>query len=383
MVLWPESAPELKPDSYTIKQLRKLCPFAPPFLWLYNLEEDHLDTPESTDQVVVYCWIERMAGGVRLLGMGRQFAATLRTHDLRAFPFDTQQLQIQVRSSSFYLVHHTAADRAATSIKDELNVLAEWKARSPHYWFTLHNHRKPVAVMSLEMKRRAANYVKNIICMTSLILISSLCTFATGVDDWENRSGILFTLLLTMVAFKLLAADMLPRVPYDTFLDKVMLSEFAVLLAMTFVSALLVRHGDEDDDTIYFWICVAVLSVFHLVMGVWARVLARRKPGLRSDRRRIHDMVVAAREANTLAHLHFEVEQPKQPPAENNNSDSEDSSGSDSDGDDQLEQQRLRLLQQLVELAKSRKRRSRRKQPPQPPPHERPQPPQRTHTVEL
>lgn len=63
----------------------------------------------------------------------------------------------------------------------------------------------------------------------------SLTTFAFPVDAFSNRSSIVLSLLLTVMAFKFTVADLVPRVAYFTFLD------LYLFLGISFVSLVLVE----------------------------------------------------------------------------------------------------------------------------------------------
>jgi hypothetical protein len=65
----------------------------------------------------------------------------------------------------------------------------------------------------------------------------SCLSFVISLKDIAARSDVTLTLLLTVVAFKLLLSDTLPKVAYLTFLDKYTLFCFFAIFAIAVENA--------------------------------------------------------------------------------------------------------------------------------------------------
>jgi hypothetical protein len=79
------------------------------------------------------------------------------------------------------------------------------------------------AFLIQKVSRNPAFYLINLYLPTFLICTSAFAAFAFIVDQFDGRSNILVTLLLTVVAFKQVIGNSLPRLPYLTYLDRYVL----------------------------------------------------------------------------------------------------------------------------------------------------------------
>ena len=59
-----------------------------------------------------------------------------------------------------------------------------------------------------------------IMLLTGIISASTLVVYVIEPEDVADRFSMLFTILLTMVAFQYVVQSSIPSVPYLTFLDK-------------------------------------------------------------------------------------------------------------------------------------------------------------------
>mmetsp|Transcript_4781 Transcript_4781/g.10131 ORF Transcript_4781/g.10131 Transcript_4781/m.10131 type:complete len:514 (+) Transcript_4781:1-1542(+) len=80
------------------------------------------------------------------------------------------------------------------------------------------------------VRRKPGYYVRNHIIVVFLLSSSSFTSFLAMPDDLNSRVAILFTVLLSIVAFKYSGSEVIPQVSYSTTLDAYILLNFYVLL---------------------------------------------------------------------------------------------------------------------------------------------------------
>lgn len=188
-------------------------------------------------------------------------------YDFRLFPFDRQTLTVEIESFTWpetdlmllqepvtsvninvpqewvlkdttYMIKNEAAelaaryDRAAAAFKSgrggdkgELDALkaglASLEARGP----TFSNF-----TMSLGVARRPGFYFAKLIVPLVLIVGISWAVFWAKPDDLNDRIALTVTAILTIVAFQFLISDQLPRVSYQTFMDRLLLTSFGFMI---------------------------------------------------------------------------------------------------------------------------------------------------------
>jgi hypothetical protein len=227
-----------------------------------------------------YCEVMSTAlEDVQILKYGCALHARLETTlDMHVFPFDAQAFQLQLRSG-FFCVHDT-------DVNQELNMsrgndcLLEWSWLGPRWHFDLHDGRKPVVTTSLWLARRYMHPVKNIMITNGLAIWGlSLTAFSSPPDEWGDRAGVLFTLLLTVVAFKLVISDELPALSYNTFLDQY-LAVGTIYIFILIVACAIVPHMSPDSvltiDRVVFIGACALLVLVQLYFAVLSIVYVRR-----------------------------------------------------------------------------------------------------------
>jgi len=123
------------------------------------------------------------------------------------------------------------------------------------------------------------------------ISLLGLTSFALTQDDLGDRLNLLITLILTAVAFGVIVTSSLPNVPYLTYLDKYILSQYMFLVFIMGETAFLDRGTEaggitEETDTVIFWLCLAWTVLFNIgffVYGYWLRQKEALKLTLSSD----------------------------------------------------------------------------------------------------
>jgi len=133
----------------------------------------------------------------------------------------------------------------------------------------------------------------NLYLPTLLISSSAFIAFVFYVEDFDGRSSVLMTLLLTVVAFKQVIGQNLPRLPYITYLDRYALVSLALIVLIGVIAAALSTAAVCVDapqrkptlctdvlptlDNQYIdhadYVCLVVVSIFWLVYQILELVL--------------------------------------------------------------------------------------------------------------
>ena len=178
--------------------------------------------------------------------MSVKYSATLKSRfDFRHFPFETQVLQLNLKTLTVSdsirfadntthgfveLKHPTRFRPTGHVVAADADWLADWDikglASGP---VSHHNIENDGYCLQVVISRDARSIVVNEVF--SLLVIDFMSTIAYGVPpgDLADRTGIVFTMLLTAMAFKFVLADQLPSVPYLTVLDWFVLSSFGFM----------------------------------------------------------------------------------------------------------------------------------------------------------
>lgn len=109
--------------------------------------------------------------------------------------------------------------------------------------------------VTLRISRRWFKYAMNIVFIVVLLTFFGFSSYSIPLSNYADRASVTLTILLTMVAFMLVINDMIPTVPYLTWLDKYMLYSFSIVTAVgveqTFSAALSEYWSDDGDAAPY------------------------------------------------------------------------------------------------------------------------------------
>lgn len=197
---------------------------------------------------------------LRVSAMGQvaytaRFGATVTSAmDLRRFPFDAQSLRIGIEPS-FHPVSEVAfaLNPDATGF-DQTHSLPDWAVLEVRTSLETVDYAQAGEfygeysrfIFHVDIRRQWGFYLWKVFLPLLIILACSWSVF--WIRDLETNLTIAFTVLLTVVAFNLAIADTLPKVPYLTFLDAVMVVSYVgVFLSLVVIMAvhLLERGGHE------------------------------------------------------------------------------------------------------------------------------------------
>lgn len=181
------------------------------------------------------------------------FDAQLRTHfDLRAFPFDVQELPIVVESAAW-----NARNVVLQPIEGRLRVEPTTIGLDWHIEGLSHvveevpevRSGRPFSQMTVNttVRRVPGFYLGKVMLPLLLIVAFTWTTFWMTGEAAGTRMQRTFIALLSIVAFTQVIAGHLPRISYVTFLDAVMYSAFAST-GLTLLQIILTHHAAEAGD---------------------------------------------------------------------------------------------------------------------------------------
>ena len=104
----------------------------------------------------------------------------------------------------------------------------------------------PSPKVEVEVTREYGFYILKVGVPLVLIVVLSWAVFWMKDEPMAGRIRISSTGVLTIVAFQFAVGGNLPRVPYLTLLDRVMIVSF-MLIAITVLQSILVAHYEERD----------------------------------------------------------------------------------------------------------------------------------------
>jgi len=202
-----------------------------PEIQFYNLlESQQKEKGKVKKGAAGFDWYYRL----RCCGVFRQ------TFMIRDFPFDTQELMVQVRMKKECELVHVPWDLDGKAcscdprcLMDEF-VLVEAKLRSvylPSLKFGELAGYDPESQVVFTVNRKPFYWIVNYGLLTSILSSMAFLVYALPLNQIHERLSIGFTLNLTVVASYYLMGDKLPSAPYFTLMEVHMI----ICMALTFV----------------------------------------------------------------------------------------------------------------------------------------------------
>ena len=171
--------------------------------------------------------------------------------DLRRFPFDRQQLTLEVESftwSSDELVF--VADATTTGFNANFD-MPEWTilgVAASEARVDVVRSSQPFSrlILTIDIERKSGFYLWKVLLPLLLIVALSWSIFWMVDERFGIPVRMSATGILTVVAFQFVASQNLPRVGYLTLMDKIMVISF-LLLAITVLESYIVSRYDEEE----------------------------------------------------------------------------------------------------------------------------------------
>ncbi len=200
-------------------------------IWTPDLTVINEEGPRRTEHVELELWPDGRARVVERFGVTAHADV-----DLRRFPFDRQQLALDLSSFTWDADHLTLQPGDATLDPAHRNL--EWllgeatlrSSRSQRLGSDAaafdHLH------LTLAVTREPGFYLYKLLIPLLMIVASTWSAFFLRGEPSAGRMQRTFIALLTVVAFHHVVASHLPRISYLTFVDAVVYASFAAVLGV-------------------------------------------------------------------------------------------------------------------------------------------------------
>ncbi|KAL3317079.1 hypothetical protein Ciccas_004274 [Cichlidogyrus casuarinus] len=171
------------------------------------------------------------------------------TLELKHFPFDCQDLSITITSErpveEIELIASPSdishVDQRCADDSQEWNIFRHVDIEpieiQAAYSMGPGKRRQPGLIFTSRAARRSGYFMVNTVLISCVLCLLAFTTFSVPPKE-SNRLQLSLLLLLTTVTFKFAASQNLPKISYLTYLDKVVLTNFFMLVAMAVWHAL-------------------------------------------------------------------------------------------------------------------------------------------------
>lgn len=211
------------------------------------------------------------------------------TFELQNFPFDLQPLHIHIGTSwDVNNVLLRFSDTIPSAIDQNPFDSQEWELSAPRlidYNMECKDDDLPLlslseqsvsgvrysrAYVALMVKRKPQSYLWNIYVMLLILGSLTFTVFSVSPDDTGDRLGILLTLVLALVAFKLVLAQFLPSISYLTMLDVYTLASTMLMFFISMFASIL-PHVIMDADALFIAdkVILVMSAIMWIIVNLW------------------------------------------------------------------------------------------------------------------
>jgi len=197
--------------------------------------------------------------------------------ELPDFPYDMQLLSVSMRMNSIhdYTTKRYGQQLFEPEIKPWIK-LAEWHIHEPRGVGGYDDKGKGHFAAHAVVVRRHKYYTVNLMVLMAAICSVGFMGYAIPPEEFNDRSALVLTILLTAVAFKFAVSDQLPKVPYMTVLDLFYLCNLALLLAIMIAMTLATTLELDNAGDFDYWagaglgvVWFLFLIAFYVYVRVW------------------------------------------------------------------------------------------------------------------
>lgn len=177
--------------------------------------------------------------------------------NFKRFPFDTQHFNIAIESFSFDKTIMTfATPKLLPEIQNSLTLLDCWIVDTlgstmedvSYEEFSATGYQTNTysrVVFDLRAKRMAGYFIWQVLFPLLIIIVASFLVF--WIKDFGTQIGIGFTLMLTVVAFNFYSAAILPQLPYNTFIETIIMTGYSFIF-LTIIAVIINNRINEKRD---------------------------------------------------------------------------------------------------------------------------------------
>ena len=145
-------------------------------------------------------------------------------YNLHHFPYDVHPLPLKLAQLSDKVNFKITVAQAQYA--KAVLAMPEWSALRPS---AAEVNKGKGAYVYINVKRNSAYYNKNVFAVIFALTCTSFSVYTFGPNSTSDRVNTILALLLTTVAFKLGISDSLPKLGYDTLLDRYLALNMAFL----------------------------------------------------------------------------------------------------------------------------------------------------------
>eukprot|EP00808_Paulinella_micropora_P009677 g10113.t1 len=242
-------------------------------------------------EILLDSGVQRVPGSTSWMKQTKQVRGDFYEYlELEEFPFDTQELSVVIRSglpaNKVTLLQH---DRRHNTMNRSIK-LTEWilipGITSEQHWTKQSQSAKGQSYSTLIIKVRVQRlwkfYLVNIAMIVFFLSTASLFGFVYELseENISSRMDVNLTVILTVVVFKQSIMEKLPRVPYQTKLDRYVLLCFFFVFVVITENVTVWKFAPEDKiywvDHLCFYALTALWVLIHVLLGF--EVLRRSRP---------------------------------------------------------------------------------------------------------
>mmetsp|Transcript_4171 Transcript_4171/g.6713 ORF Transcript_4171/g.6713 Transcript_4171/m.6713 type:complete len:471 (-) Transcript_4171:46-1458(-) len=118
----------------------------------------------------------------------------------------------------------------------------------------------PMITFTLQFSRLTQYYLWNVIMPTCIMVTLAFTSFTVPLNEVADRASITLTLLLSIIAYKFIIKDELPKVNFMTLIDKYILASMSIVAVLGFANAIVGNGAEEitedllSADRLWKWI---------------------------------------------------------------------------------------------------------------------------------
>ncbi|NER13707.1 gamma-aminobutyric-acid receptor subunit beta [Leptobacterium flavescens] len=202
--------------------------------------------------------------------------------DFHLYPVDRQVFNLQIEAFSKDIEQLVFTSAELTPEKLDATYLKEWTIMGTRDTISkiTYEHFNGISgtpkvfsrcTFEIITERKFNYYFWQVLLPIFLIIIASWLVF--WVNDFSNQLNISFTLMLTVVAFNFFTSTLLPRLPYNTFIEIIIISGYTSIFltagAIIFNNAVVLKKSKKMSlrlIRIFRWLFPLLYTVFLAIL---------------------------------------------------------------------------------------------------------------------
>lgn len=175
--------------------------------------------------------------------------------NFRNFPFDSQNFNIQIEAFSYdsnqliFINPDMFLDSSNDSFSEKWDILNMVPTINEQV-YPEDNAEDEVfsrVIFEIDAKRKTGYYLWQVLFPLFIIIMASFAIF--WIKEFSTQIGIGFTLMLTVVAFNFYSASILPKLPYQTFIEVIIIVGYIFIFLGIIAVIINHRQSRNDDDS--------------------------------------------------------------------------------------------------------------------------------------